>query len=119
MSDNPIIAVDFDNTIVDWVDSECILKRGAQQAMQRLKDDGCTIVIYTCRIGIAKENNNVDSVVAEIRRILDEFEIPYDSIHLGTKVVADAYIDDRGIAFRGDWAKAYDDTQKLLFRSKK
>lgn len=118
MSENPIIAVDFDNTIVDWVDSECVLKRGARQSMQRLKDLGCTIIIHTCRIGIAKENDNLATVVEEIKRILDEFEVPYDSIHLGTKVIADAYIDDRAVAFRGDWSKTCDDTERLLFRAK-
>lgn len=118
MRESPIIAIDFDNTIVDWVDSECVLKRGARQAMQRLKDLGCTIIIHTCRIGIAKETGNVAVVIEEIKRILEDFEIPYDSIHLGTKVIADAYIDDRAVAFRGDWSQACDDTEKLLFRSK-
>lgn len=116
MSKIPVIAVDFDNTLVDWLDDErCVPKKGAATAMQRLKDRGCELVIYTCRIGIAKENGNVERVVSEIERILNEFEIPYDSIHLGTKIIADAYIDDRAVPFKGDWAKTCEETEKMIF----
>ena len=116
MTRNHVIAVDFDNTIVDWIDAEtCAVKKGAVRALQNLKDKGCTIIIHTCRIGIAKQNGDVESVVDGIKRILTEFEIPYDSIYLGTKIVADAYIDDRAIAFRGDWVAAQSETEKLLF----
>lgn len=117
MSRKPIVAIDFDNTIVDWVDeNNCVLKRGAVAAIQRLRDRNCFITIHTCRIGIGKQNGDLDTVVSEIRRILDEFGVPYDSIHLGTKVIADVYIDDRAVAFRGDWGKAVAETEALIFK---
>lgn len=115
MPQNPVIAVDFDNTLVDWLDDDnCVLKKGALQAIIRLKDSGCRIIIHTCRVGIAKKNGDLGQAVDGIRRILDSFGVPYDSIHLGTKVIADAYIDDRAVAFRDDWQRAVEDTELLL-----
>jgi histidinol phosphatase-like enzyme len=117
MPRNPVIAVDFDNTIVDWLDSErCILKPGSREALKTLKKKGCTIVIHTCRIGIAKSNGDLSEVLDSIRSILDEFDVPYDSIHLGTKAIADAYIDDRAIQFRDNWQETLLETEKLVFR---
>lgn len=117
MPHNPIIAVDFDNTIVDWLDSErCVLKKGSLEALRTLKNKGCSIVIHTCRIGIAKSNGDLSEVLESIRNILDEFDVPYDSIHLGTKAVADAYIDDRAVPFRDNWQQTLIDTEQLVFK---
>jgi hypothetical protein len=116
-NDGPIIAVDFDNTLVEWLeDNDFRVKTGAKDALQRLKARGCHIIIHTCRVGIARKSGTLDQELMEIERILDELEIPYDSIHLGTKVVADAYIDDRAVPFRGDWGVTLEQTMRFLFK---
>lgn len=118
MTHSPIVAIDFDNTLVELLDSgHYILKPGAAEAIQALKNKGCTIVIHTCRIGIAKGAGNIKEVVDNIQSILDQFDIPFDMIHMGTKVVADAYIDDRAVAFTGDWDRTRIETEKLIFEN--
>ena len=116
MRGNPVVAVDFDHTIVEMLESgSYAIKAGAVEALRSLKSKGCTIVIHTCRIGIAKGNGDLSDVIETIQSVLDQFDVPYDSIHLGTKVVADAYIDDRAVTFRGDWTEAQKEAESLIF----
>lgn len=116
MTENPVVAVDFDNTIVETLETgSYLLKKGAAEALRSLKSKGCTIVIHTCRIGIAKGNGDLAEVIETIQRVLEEFDVPYDSIHLGTKVVADAYIDDRAVTFRGNWTDTQKEAERLIF----
>lgn len=111
----PVIAIDFDDTIVEWVnESHCVLKEGVAEAFAMLKAEGFSIVIHSCRIGIAKESGQLEGALSEMRDILDNFSIPYDSIHLGTKVVADVYIDDRAIPYRGNWEETCLETRKFI-----
>jgi hypothetical protein len=38
----------------------------------------------------------------------------FDEIHLGEKMVADVYIDDRGVAFDGNWTNAVNAALRIL-----
>lgn len=99
-------AVDFDNTLITSKgNGEYEPIEGAAEAMQRLKDRGCRIVIYSCRPGIARKERMLDQEVSFMRDILSFYKIPFDEIFIGEKLVADFYIDDRAIPFRGDWRK--------------
>lgn len=97
-----IIAIDWDNTIVDG-DSK--LLPGAREAITILRNKGHKIIIHSC--------NNPDW----IEKCLNEFGIPVDRIWRpgavnekswgkGNKPLADLYIDDKGYHFpyNGDWA---------------
>ena len=92
------IAVDFDHTLVD-VDKAL---PGARDAMETLKAMGYYIIIHSC--------NDEEW----IRKTLNTLEIPWDEIwtSLG-KPIADAYIDDRGIGFYGDWNESIADLMAL------
>lgn len=93
----PWVAVDFDHTLVE-VDTPL---PGAREAMQRLKDLGYGIIIHSC--------NNRDW----IQKVLRNHDIPYDYIWDPSadkgKPACDAYVDDRGVGFTGDWNKAIDE----------
>lgn len=69
--------------------------QGARQALQRLRDAGHTIVVYTAR-GWAEYR------VA--RKWLDDHGFAYDGLHMG-KPIADVWIDDRALRFT-NWDEA-------------
>lgn len=98
------IACDFDHTIVDG-DKPL---PGAKEALQKLRDMGYKIIIHSC--------NDYEW----IQRVLNDNDIPYDEIwdRLG-KPICDAYIDDRGIGFAGDWDSTLTELQGLEERRKK
>lgn len=101
----PIIAVDFDGTIVDHRYPQIgKLKKGVKEALTELikRND---IVIYSCR-----NNSTVDPTCQTMRNMvlfLAQNKIPYTKIDLGLhgKVVADLYIDDKAIRFEDNWDK--------------
>jgi len=73
--------------------------------VQRLHNEGHTIIIHTAR-RMATHKNNVGSVIRDIGRqtfdTLEKFNIPYDELLFG-KPIADIYIDDRAInPYRND-----------------
>ena len=79
-------------------------------AMAKLRDYGWKIIIYTTR------------GVHEIEGYLNDHGIPYDEINrntaidsLGTKPIADVYVDDRAVRYHGQTAgELFDDIQALL-----
>lgn len=77
--------------------------------LKRLKEDGWTIIIFTCR----------DSISA-IETYLISNGIPYDSINMElpsqricNKPLADVYVDDRAITFDGNWKSTYNKIKKF------
>ena len=97
------VAVDFDDTLVFQEDGVIHPVQGAREAMQKLRDMGCRIIIYTCRTGIASREDFLPEEIHFIEQALEKFGIEYDEIFIGEKLIADFYIDDRAIEFRGDW----------------
>lgn len=100
-----LIAVDFDHTLVDREEP----LPSARWAMRELRDKGHKILIYSC--------NNPQW----IERVLNKHDIPYDWIYDGKygKPVCDAYIDDRGIGFNGNWSEALEELDSLDERRNK
>ena len=101
------ICIDFDGVLHDYsngyqgenVFGEMI--PGADTATKVLKKSGNTIIIFTTR-----------PATDELKKWLKDNNISYDYINEnpdqpkgceGTKLIADIYIDDRGLCFRGQW----------------
>lgn len=86
-----LIAIDFDGTIVNG-DKPL---PGAREAINNMREQGHYVMIFSC--------NNTEW----IKRVCRENDIRYDEVCEGTKKpIAHVYIDDRAIAFRGDWEAA-------------
>jgi hypothetical protein len=51
---------------------------------------------------------------AAMKAYLAEHEIPYDKIWTFGKPMADIYLDDRAIGFRGDWNAALTDINNFV-----
>jgi len=105
-----IIAVDFDGTLHtgEWPGIGDPAPY-AIEAMQRLKADGHTLIIWTCR-EIPYQAYMMDW--------LEEHKIPFDEINENVgwevygynarKIAADVYIDDRNLGGLPHWRVIYD-----------
>lgn len=103
-----VIAIDFDGTLFEydgWKNSKHYGEPidGAKEAVEKLRDRGFKIMIFTTR-------GNEDAV----KEALEKYDIPYDYINENPHVPLEAeisdvkppanyYIDDRAVAFKGDW----------------
>jgi len=74
---------------------------GARENLQKLVDQGHTIVVYSARSW---------SELRVTEQWLKDHEIPFHSIHLG-KPIADYWIDDRAIPFK-NWEQVMADLPK-------
>lgn len=115
-----IIAVDFDCCIAHYkkwkgIDVFGPPIEGAKDALIDLKSQGHRIIIYTCRIPSLKLQN-----------YLKTNGIPFDAINenpwtwladpdptIPRKILADVYIDDKAVTFRGDWKETLSEVQNF------
>jgi hydroxymethylpyrimidine pyrophosphatase-like HAD family hydrolase len=112
-----IIAIDFDGTIAEYdtFKGKGIFGKpikGAREAIFEIKKLGYEIMIYTTR----KE-------IDLIGKYLIKYGIPVDYINENpqnterdlspAKMIAEMYIDDRGIKFNGDWEKTLRDVKEF------
>lgn len=111
------VCIDVDGTLceyVDWNGPDHFgkLLPGAKEALQDLKAKGWFIIIYTTR----RDSDKISS-------FLKSNDICFDAINMnpfqpdnakGGKPIADVYIDDRAITFRGNW----DDTLREVYSFK-
>jgi len=110
------IIVDFDGTLCKFAFPDVgEYQPGAREALQTLKNKGYKIVIHSVRTatywGMESQAKHIQAITA----FLEENEIPYDEILLSCdKPIAMAYIDDRGISYKGNWKKTLLDTLDLL-----
>lgn len=100
------IAIDFDGVLADysngWQGDDVFgeVVDGASAATEVLKNDGWRIIIFTTR-----------KVSDKLKEWLKDNKISYDYINenpdqpesASGKVIADIYLDDRAVTFRGDW----------------
>ncbi len=104
---SPVVAVDFDRTISD---DKGNLLPDAKASIQRLKEAGWTIIIWTARPDLEY-----------VRSYLRQNEIPYDHINenpdgdkgdYSRKIRFDATVDDKAVPFDGDWKKAFSELER-------
>lgn len=106
MTDDKWIAVDMDGVIFEqgeWCDRKRFgrLIPDAISSLQSLKNDGWKIIIHT-----ARHPDDHDFIEAELNRL----DIPFDKLWRGVgKPLADIYLDDRCITFKGNWRAALKD----------
>lgn len=112
-----VIAIDFDATLWQWGDLECLTSEpmpGAVEAAKAIKAAGYRIVIFTSRYSptwwrdeAQRRALTVQAFAANQRRsvqnALARAGVPYDLITC-EKVPAQYYVDDKAIAFKGDWS---------------
>lgn len=106
---NKTICIDFDGVLADYSDGYQGLDvfgdmvPGADKGTQVLKEQGWTIIIYTTRKKTkALEKWLKDHAIA-YNYINENPNQPEDA--KGGKLIADIYLDDRGITFRGQWSE--------------
>ena len=92
--DPEIIAVDLDNTLITS-DEKPI--NGAKEALEKLKEKGYKLVIYTARFSATPEQE-WQSLITHITNVLNQHQIPFDELSI-TKPICKFYIDDRGLTF--------------------
>ncbi|MBL7771399.1 MAG: hypothetical protein JNM95_00905 [Chitinophagaceae bacterium] len=108
--DSKIIAIDFDGTIVEDRYPEIgPAKIFAFETLQRLKNDGHKLILWTYRTG-----RELDEAVAFCRNNQLEFHAVNKSLYeeegsenTPRKIHADLFIDDRNIGGFPGWGKIY------------
>ena len=108
-TDEKVIAIDFDGCIASyihgWQGKNVFGKiiNGCVEALNNFKNKGYKIIIFTSRLK-----------TDELEYYLKGSNIPFDAINENPwheykqhgdkrKVIADIYIDDRAITFKGNW----------------
>ena len=110
------VAIDFDNTITEnsTYERTGTLNPKAKAAIKRIKELGCTIVLWTTRDG-----NDLQEALA----LLDEWGIAFDYINEypkrngGRKVNVDFYIDDKSCIEPIDWDKTVAHIERIVRNS--
>jgi len=114
----PWVAVDLDGTILEhppqnapeYGSTEQQLPFGAPQpgaaeTLAELASLGWRISIYTARVGDENLDDETVKIWADqIGDHLDRHQIPYSDVWVGRKPRADYFVDDKAVAFEGDWA---------------
>ena len=100
------ICIDFDGVIHDyskgWQGEDVFgqIIPNADTGTATLKKNGWTIIIFTTR----KKTEKLEKWLAENNISYDHInENPNQPEHASGKIIADVYLDDRGICFRGRW----------------
>ena len=110
------VCIDLDGTLVhyeEWQGEEHFGKvlLGASTATKALHEKGWFIIIYTTR-----SNKTI------LSKFLSENQIEFDAINenpyqpsnaIGGKPIADVYVDDRALCFKGDWARTESEILKF------
>lgn len=116
--DRPVIAIDFDGTIVTEEYPEIGKPiKGSIKYIKRLYNEGCYIIIHTCR--------STDLPVILAKKYLDRAGIPYHKFNENLeqliekyggdcrKLSADLYVDDRNLEpLPNNWKKIYKKVKK-------
>ena len=117
MTEANVLGVDFDGTIAGYekgwqgAPGEDPIK-GAREALRAFVMKGYTIIIFSCR---ADNPQGVEDIRQWLLRH-DMLQYVSDITHVKPRALA--YIDDRGIAFRGDWLAAVQEVDRFAAKER-
>ncbi len=111
MSDKKRIIIDFDGTICGFEFPACgPPEPGVREALFQLHDMGFEIVIHSCSTStVWQEVEDLAHRLKNWERIytfMTLHDLYYDAIWMspiGNKPVAEFYIDDQGVGYKGNW----------------
>lgn len=106
MHNNNTICIDFDGVLAGMtinIEDLGIPINGGAEATRKLRDLGYRIIIHTAR-------PNSEEHIGRLRSFLEDNDVVFDDVNTDSqspwecdKPVADFYIDDRAVQFKGDW----------------
>ena len=109
-----VVVIDFDGTICGFAFPKCGPPEPyVKEALQAMRDAGLKITIHSVSTNSNWGEENFYTHIGRIQDYMDGHNLPYDEICLDDKPFASAYIDDRGVAYRGDWIKAANEAIRL------
>ena len=105
------IIIDFDGTICGFDFPKCgPPESGVKKALLELSAMGFEIIVHSCRTGTYwKDMKDVDNRVYHIKAIVNymkDHDLYYDVLLTNLsmdKPIADFYIDDHGVSYKGNW----------------
>jgi len=106
--DKPLIAIDFDGTLSTQMEDHADFGPpipGAIEAVKKFKEQGFEVIVFSHRV-------DYPGGLEEIIEWLKAYNCPIDKIWIKEKPAAKYFIDDRSIAFTGNWDEAFKEIQK-------
>jgi len=106
------IAIDFDGVIHaysrGWQGGQLYDPpvEGTREALTKLREKGWKIYIFSTRTNKIYHKNEQPTQEEQMKNYLNEHGIPFDKIWNFGKPMADVYLDDRALTFRGNWSEA-------------
>jgi hypothetical protein len=113
------VAIDFDGVLhrysEGWKDGQIYDEpvEGSREALQAMKDLGWKIYIFSTRSNKLYHKDQEKAQDQAMKTWLEHHGIPYDRIWNFGKPMADVYIDDRALTFRGDWKATLHEAQNF------
>jgi hypothetical protein len=96
------IYIDFDDTICPMGDTTNEPFNKAIEVINKLKANGNTIIIYSCRSSKDVLGKHMELATKIMLDYLQKWGIPYDGVFYG-KPNYDVVIDDKAIGFHDNW----------------
>jgi len=113
------IAIDFDGVIHaysrGWQGGEIYDPPviGTREALTELREKGWKIYIFSTRTNKIYHKNDHPPQEERMKTYLEEHGIPYDKIWSFGKPMADIYLDDRALNFRGKWVDSLQEIEQF------
>lgn len=113
------VAIDFDGVLhgysQGWQDGRIYDPpvAGSREALEAMKAQGWKIYIYSTRSNKLYHKEQFKDQELAMKIWLEEHKIPYDRIWGFGKPMAEIYIDDRALTFRGNWEETLREAQEF------